>query len=353
MKIKEVSKLIIWLYLFILSIELIKKTSLLLAKNLTEFSNIANTPIKALSSGWFATSIVQSSGTVNAIVATFTALGIISLSLAVYIILGSSIGSTFINVLISLFTKARKRRDFRHGFEIGLANGIYNILYIIPLFLIEFFFKIFNKLGIFIGNNIRNADILKPIPNALELITKYFVDILLKSQSKIIVLIFGFIILFIALNKLAKTILIIFGGEKNAKKFINRYFKNKYKSFLIGLLLTMLVFSAGVTISLLVPLAVSRIINLKKAIPFINGANIGTGTDIILASLVIGKSLALAVALLYILFRVIGALIWLPNTDLLFKISKYISKHILHVSRLRAFIYVAIFVLLPLIILLI
>ena len=83
------------------------------------------------------------------------------------------------------------------------------------------------------------------------------------------------------------------------------------------MILTAIVFSSSITIGLLVPLAVARVINLKKAIPFILGANLGTFTDIFLASIFIGQPAAFASAIAYFLFAVMGGLIFLPNTQFL------------------------------------
>ena len=92
-------------------------------------------------------------------------------------------------------------------------------------------------------------------------------------------------------------------------------------------------------------------INLKKAIPFIIGANVGTVLEVVILTLIAGKSLAIALVFVYILFALIGVLMWLPNTNLLFKITKYFSKKMMHVSRERALVYFVIFILIPLFIL--
>ncbi len=65
-------KLIFFIYTFLFSIELIKKTSLFLTPSIKDFLLQNATPLKAIASGWFTTSIVQSSGAVSSVVAAFS-----------------------------------------------------------------------------------------------------------------------------------------------------------------------------------------------------------------------------------------------------------------------------------------
>lgn len=350
MNYKALIKLLLSLYFFILSIELLKESSLAIGKNLVNVLQTLTHPLNALGAGWLFTSIFQSSGTITTLTATFTGIGLISLPIAIFIVMGTNIGTTVTSTIVSLFTKAKKRRDFRHGFEIALANSIFHILYIIPIFLIEYFLHPFQKLGFLIGSGVKEAIIIKNIPGLIDFLVGFLIDFFMRYNVYVI-LAFGFFILFLSLNFLSKSILEVLGGENNARKIINKYFKTKYRAFLIGILLTAILFSSSITISLLVPLAVLRLINLKKALPFILGASIGTGTDTILAALIIAKPLAISLALIYIIINIIGVAIFLPQTNLLFKITKYASKRLLHVSRKKALFYLAIFILIPIILL--
>lgn len=342
---------LVWLYLFILSIELIKKTSLSLSEFIHLILNSALTPIKAMSLGWFVTVIIQSGSALGAIIAPFVANNLLPYITAVFIMMGARIGSTGIMLLISVITGVKKkRRDFRHGFEIGLVYTIYTLLTIIISFILEYFFNFFSKSSLYISDLIGTNIPLSIIPNITKPITDPIINILFLIPSKFLLLLLAFALLLLTLRFFTKSIIVLLGGEDKARIFINKYFKSKCNSFLIGLLFTMLVFSTAISITLLVPLAVSRLINLKKAIPYIIGASIGTMTDIILASLITGNTLAFAVAISYVLFAVVGALIFLPNTNFLFNLTKFISKRIMHISEKRAVFILLIFILIPLLI---
>tara|TARA_Y100000294_G_scaffold174575_1_gene192932 strand:+ start:1556 stop:2614 length:1059 start_codon:yes stop_codon:yes gene_type:complete len=349
---KKWMKLAFFIYLFILSIELIKKSSLLLAPDIKNLLVQNITPLKAISAGWFTTSIVQSSGVVSSITAAFAGNGIINLSTAVYILIGASFGTTITAIIISLITVTNKRRDFRHGFEIGLSYSIYSALLVTIIFTLEFFFSVFSKTSLFLATAFKNKIFLLKIPNIVDIITNQIINIISIENQKFFALAFGFILLIIALRFIGSSVMEVLGGEEKARKFINRHFESKYKTYFIGMALTAILFSSSITIGLLVPLAAARLISLKKAIPFILGADLGTFTDTFLASLIIGKTAAIATAFSYAFFGILGTILFLPNIDFLHKITKYTSKKLINISRKKALYILIAFILIPLAIIL-
>ncbi|MBT4165432.1 Na/Pi cotransporter family protein [archaeon] len=350
---KKLLKLTFFLYLFILSIELIKKTSLALAPDIKLFLMQNLSPIKAVAVGWFTTSIVQSSGAVGSVMATFIGNNLITLPTTVYILIGASFGTSITALIISFITESKQKKDFRHGFEIGLCYAIYSALLVAIIFPLEFFFQFFSKTSLFLASQLGEKISFIKVPNIIEIITSPVINPITKQNHNLTIIILAFIILLIALRYLSKSIIEVFGGEDNARKFINKYFDSKYKAYIIGIILTAIVFSSSITIGLLVPLAVSRLISLKKAIPFILGADLGTFTDLILVSLIIGKTSSLAVALTVMLFGIIGGIIFLPHIDFLHKITKYTSKKLIKISRKKAFYILLGFIAIPLAIILI
>lgn len=350
---KKVIKLVFFVYLFIFSIELLKKSSLFLAPSIKNFLAQGITPIKAISVGWFTTSIVQSSGAVGSVTATFAGNNLIGLQTAVYILIGATLGTAITALIISLITFTKKRRDFRHGFEIGLCYSIYGLFLMGIVFFLEFFFQFFSKTSFFLASFLGEKTSLLKIPNIVGFATSPIIEPLFNKLQKPFLLILAFVCLLIALKYIGKSIIDVFGGEHKARKFINKYFESKYKAYIIGVILTAIVFSSSITIGLLVPLAVARLINLKKAIPFILGANLGTFTDVFLASIIIGKTLALATAITSLLFSVLGGIIFLPNINFLFNVTKYTSKKLIHISRKKAVYLLIAFIAIPLALILI
>jgi sodium-dependent phosphate cotransporter len=345
--------LVFLIYLFIFAIELIKRSSLALTPYLKDFLLQNLNPIEAISVGWFTTSIIQSSGAMGSIAAAFAGGGIISLQVAVYILIGAALGSTITAILISIITLSKKRRDFRHGFEIGLCYSLYSALILVVVLILEYFFKLFSSSSLFLATNIGESLPLGSVPNLVDTITSPLFNLFFNRMNNVVLLVLGFLILILTLRFLSRSVIGVFGGEEKTKRFINRHFSSKYKAYLLGFIFTALIFSSGITTGLLVPLAVSRLINLKKAIPFILGAGLGTFTDIFLAAIVIGKVAALATAISFFLFKFAGTLIFLPNTELLFKLTKYTSKKLMGVSRKKALYFLLAFILIPLILIII
>jgi sodium-dependent phosphate cotransporter len=352
-RIKNGVGLVLLLYAFVVAIETITHASLALAPDLNKFFVSGMNPIKAIATGWFTTIIVQSSGAVGSITAALAANEILILSTAVFILIGASLGTTIKALLISVITVSQKRRDFRHGFEIGLCYSIYSALLVGIVFILEFFFGFFSKTSLSIASKIGDRVSLQGFPNILDIFTRPVTNILYGNFNNIILILLGLAILVLTLRFLGKTVIGVLGGEDPARSFINRHFNSKLKTYFLGAILTAIVFSSSITIGLLVPLAVARLINLKKAIPFILGADLGTSTDVLLASIVIGNVNALATFVAFALFAIVGALIFLPNTEFLWKLTKNTSKKVFRISRKKALYFLIAFILIPLLLMLI
>jgi sodium-dependent phosphate cotransporter len=61
---------------------------------------------------------------------------------------------------------------------------------------------------------------------------------------------------------------------------------------------------------MLVPLAGAGILSLQNAYPIVLGCNIGTTTTALLASLATGSPMALAIAVVHLLFNLLGTVIF-------------------------------------------
>lgn len=346
-------KLLAFLYLFIFAIQIIKNASSILSPNLHQFFVQGMSPLKAIATGWFATVLVQSSGAVGSIVATFTGAGILSFDTAVYVLMGALIGTAITALLISLITVSQKRRDFRHGFEIGLCYSLYSLLLVAVIFTLELFFGLYSKLSLAIASKIGDSISLGRFPDWINALTEPLTDILFSRFNSIIMILLGLGILLFTLRYIGKSVVGVFGGEEPARRFMNKNFDSKLKAYFLGVFLTMLVFSSSITVSLLVPLAVSRLITLKRAVPFIIGAGLGTQVDVFLASLLVGHVNALATFFALFLFGITGAIVFLPQSDRIWKLTKYLSKRIFHISRKTALYVFLAFILIPLVLVLI
>lgn len=329
---------LLFLYLFIFSLVLIKYSFSEIGESILKITKNDISEINAFGFGWLLTLIMQSSGAATSALAVLNYAGIVGPVVLIYMVIGTRIGTTITALFVALFISA-KRRDFRHGFEIGLANLIYAFPIAILMFFLEYFFSFFSKAGKYFVVSGFSFKITFIDKITLPLIS------LLKSIPGYLLVFLGVFILFVSLKKMPVFMLRSW-GEDDLRKKINKYFKKKHLSFFVGFLIALFLTSTSITITLLVPLVVSRLINLKKIIPYIIGTNLGGVVDAILGGLVVGKT-SLPAVFTYVSFSIIG-LLWLFNTDLMFNITKFISKRTLHISKKRAILFVLFFILLAL-----
>ncbi|MEZ4674925.1 MAG: Na/Pi symporter [Caldilineaceae bacterium] len=100
--------------------------------------------------------------------------------------------------------------------------------------------------------------------------------------------------------------------------------QNPLLAILITTIFTAIIQSSAATVGVVIVLASQGIITLHTGIAFVFGANIGTCITAILAS--IGKPTeAVQSAVVHVLFKVIGVLIWLPFIDQLADFTRLIS----------------------------
>lgn len=330
---------LLFLYLFLFSLVLIKNSFNEIGGHILKITRGDINEINAFGFGWLLTLIMQSSGAATSALVALNFAGIIGPVVLIYMVIGTRIGTTITALFVALLVSA-KRRDFRHGFEIGLANLVYAFPIVIFMFFLEYFFSFFSKVG--------NYFIVSGVPFKITFIDKITLPLinLIKFIPEYFLALLGVFLLIFSLKKMPCFMLQLW-GEDYLRKKINNHFKNKYFSFFIGFLIAVFLTSTSITLILLIPLIISRIINLKKVIPYIIGTNLGGVVDAVIGGLVIGKT-SLPAIFTYVSFSIIG-LFWLLNIDLMFNITKFISKKTLHISKKRAIFFVLFFILLALV----
>jgi len=198
------------------------------------------------------TAIIQSSSATTVMVIGFVNAGLMTLTQAIGVILGASVGTTITAQLLAF--KVTK-----------LA---------LPVLAVGFAIQFVCKKDIY----------------------KYFGHFLL-----------GFGILFLGLNMMTQITKPLLDNEGVRQAFI-RYSENPILGLLAGMIVTFIVQSSSATVGLVLVLASSGLISLNAAIPLILGDNIGTTITALIASIGFGRS-AKRAAISHLLFKVIGAII--------------------------------------------
>jgi len=270
---------------------------------------ITSNPFIGLFIGLLATAILQSSSTTTSMVVAAVASGSLDLANAIPIVMGANIGTTLTSTIVSL-SYITKTNEFRKAITAGTSHDIFNILAVLIIFPLELRYQFLSNLSRVLGGllkgptntsfNVFNGelDLFSPVSMALM---DWFGPILTLILSFVLLLLIVKYISSLLYNKLI-------GNAK--KNFNDLVFKNKFKSFGWGFLLTSVVQSSSLTTSLIVPLVATGKVSSSRAFQFILGANLGTTITALLAALFRSEA-AISLAIAHFLFNFIGVAIFL------------------------------------------
>jgi len=305
-------RLLISLYLFFFSLELMGTALKMFGKGLAE--NLIQTttnPLVGLFIGILATSIIQSSSSTTSIVVGLVAGGVLNVPNAIPIIMGANIGTSVTNTLASL-TQINRSIEFQRSFSAAIVHDFFNVLAVLVLFPVQYFTNFLGQGASFMGEQFQHIGGLKFL-SPVKAITKPVVEIFksLIGDYPWILLALALVCLLFSLSQMVKSLKVLVVTK--AEAWFDRYlFKTAVRAFLVGLLLTTMVQSSSITTSLAVPLAGAGLLTLIQIFPYTLGANIGTTVTAILAALVTGNLSAIIVAFSHLLFNISGIIIWWP-----------------------------------------
>jgi sodium-dependent phosphate cotransporter len=343
-------KLVIFLYLFFLSLQMMGDSLKLFGADFSK-SLISTTenPLVGLFIGILATSVIQSSSSTTAIVVGMVAGGALTIDTAIPIIMGANIGTSVTNTIASL-PQINRSNEFKRAFSAATVHDYFNLLAVLIIFPLQYYT---NFLGLLATNmadifaDVGGLKFLSPVKAitkpVVTLIKPYFIDM------PWLMFAIALLLLFIALKYMVSSLKVIVVSK--AKDWFNKYlFKTALRAFLVGIVLTMLVQSSSITTSLVVPMAGAGLLTLEQIFPYTLGSNIGTTITAILAALITGNIAAVTVAFAHLLFNITGIIIlWhLKIVPLTFakKFSDYSTK-----NKLIPIVYVfIIFFIIPLLV---
>lgn len=201
--------------------------------------------------GLFFTAVIQSSSAATVMVVTFVNSGLMKLAEACGIILGANIGTTVTALLVAFKLSA-----------------------IAPIFVFA---------GAFMMNYIK-----KPFPRKLGEV------------------VMGFGILFVGISSMSSAMGVL--RQQPEVMGVLAFFSNHFIGLLLGLVITSVVQSSSVTVSILVVMGASGLVQLVDCMYVILGCNIGACTSAVLAALD-GSKNAKRAALIHLLFNIIGTVL--------------------------------------------
>jgi len=314
MNVKALGKiilLILVLYVFILSIQLMGSSFKMMGKGFAEtLIQTTSNPVVGLLIGILVTSIIQSSSTTTSITVGFVAGGVLTLQGAIPIIMGANIGTTITNTIVSIGHVTRKQ-EFERAFAAGTVHDFFNILAVIILFPLEMGTHILEKSATLLANafvGIGGIKFLSP----LKAITAPVIDGISDLVTIPLLLIaISLILLFVSLIQLVKIMRSLMLTQ--IEVFLDSYlFKNDMTGFLLGLIITSIIQSSSITTSLIVPLVGAGVLTVRKIFPYTLGANIGTTVTAMMASFATLNPIAITVAFTHLFFNIFGIVLIYP-----------------------------------------
>lgn len=283
-------------------------------------------PFIAMMGAVVVTAIVQSSSFTTALIVTLVASGEMTVGTAVFAMMGANIGTSVTAVLVAL-ANLRIKKTFRRSFTAALYHDLFNVLTVMVLFPLEwisgalhesgrgFMTRTASHISDFIGlEEVPNPDSpVKVITSPLVNLFEWTGGLLMPTPltQGLFMAAIGLVLLFISLIFMVKNLRGALLRHMDSL-FRSYFFRNDIRSYGVGLAATLSVQSSTVTTSLMVPLAGAGVVPMRRLLPFMMGSNLATTVTSVLAATANPVSAALTVAVVHVLFNLIGTAIWYP-----------------------------------------
>nr|XP_028705782.1 sodium-dependent phosphate transport protein 2A isoform X1 [Macaca mulatta] len=349
----KVPLMLSFLYLFICSLDVLSSAFQLaggkVAGDIFKDNAILSNPVAGLVVGILVTVLVQSSSTSTSIIVSMVSSGLLEVSSAIPIIMGSNIGTSVTNTIVALM-QAGDRTDFRRAFAGATVHDCFNwlsVLVLLPLEAATGYLHHITQLVV-ASFNIHGG---RDAPDLLKIITEPFTKLIIQLDKSVITSIatgdeslrnHSLIRIWCHPDSLeaptsmsraeansSQTL-----GNATMEKCNHIFVDTSLPDLAVGLILlagslvllcTCLILLVKMLNSLLkgqVAKVIQKVINtgldvisIERAYPLTLGSNIGTTTTAILAALASPKEKlfsAFQIALCHFFFNISGILLWYP-----------------------------------------
>lgn len=347
--------LVVVLYAFLTSIDLISGSFKLMGKDLaTQLFSYTSNPFSGLLTGLLATSLVQSSSTVTSLIVGLVAGGTVTVEQAVPMVMGANIGTSITNTIVAMGHMARSN-EFERAFAGATVHDFFNLMAVAVFLPLEIFTGVLHRTAVLLQQLLLGTEVaefhsplkaaIAPVAGFLKQAATGLFDS--KVLAAVVLLTFGLVVLILSLSQLVRLMRSMMMGR--VEVILHDYlFKHPMRGILVGTAITILVQSSSVTTSLVVPLLAAGIVTVEAIFPFILGANVGTTITALLASMATGNPAALTVALCHVLFNVFGIALFYPARAVPIRAALLLGRLTLK-SRFYALAYIlGVFFIIPL-----
>ncbi len=345
----RLSFLLALLYTFFVSISLMGASFKFFGTSFAEqLLTTTSNPFTGLFIGVLATSLVQSSSTITAMTVVLVAGGALDVQGAIPIVMGSNVGTSVTNTLVSVGHISRPA-EFKRAFAAATMHDFFNLITLLILFPIQLTTNLLGRSASFLALGLKESgglELINPLKIIVNPSVKWITE--LTSESGTWMLVIALLLLFISLRYMVVTLkMLVIGGIE--RFFDSTLFRNAGRAMVLGLVLTVMVQSSSITTSLAVPLAGAGLLTLRQIFPFTLGSNIGTTITAMMASLVTSDQAAVTVGFAHLLFNIFGIILVWPIRRIPLYLAETLAAASLW-SRMIPFVYIAtVFFLIPLV----
>ena len=193
----------------------------------------------------------------------------------------------------------RIKRNFRRSFTAALMHDLFNILTVLLIFPVEWLtgmfhergYGIFTRLAAWLADLIGLEEVARP-NSPIKTITAPVVDAAnwlgaalmpTTAAAGLMVAGIGLLLMFAALVFMVQNLRGALLRHMDGL-FRTYFFRTDARAYGVGVISTVLVQSSSITSSLMVPLAGAGVVRLRRVLPFMMGANLGTTVTSLLAA---------------------------------------------------------------------
>ncbi|MFU8831592.1 MAG: Na/Pi symporter [Wenzhouxiangella sp.] len=320
-------------------------------------------PFIALLGAVLVTGVVQSSSFTTALIVTLVATGEMTLGTAVFAIMGANIG-TSVTALVVALANIRIRSNFRRSFTAALLHDLFNLMTVAVLFPLEWITGALSETGrgvltrtaAWLADLIGLEEVARP-GSPVKVITAPVVDLFnwlgqlvtpTDLAQGLLVALMGLILMFVALVFMVKNLRGALLRHMDGL-FRGYFFRTDLRAYSVGAVSTVLVQSSTITTSLMVPLAGAGAVHMRRLLPFMMGSNLGTTFTSVLAATANPVAAAMTVALVHVLFNLVGTAIWYPLRFIPYRMASWYGRLAARSPRYAFAFLFLIFLVIPLV----
>lgn len=320
----SIGKVVAMLFAFLVGVRALGDGfNMLGADTLDTFFRATANPFVGLMVGVLATTLVQSSSVTTSIIVGMVAAPTDALPVAnaIPMIMGSNIGTTVTNTLVSLAHMGQSK-EFKRAFAVATCHDFFNFIVVAILLPIEIMTGFLGTTAGALAGQLSGVGGFKfnsPFKSALKAGSAQLSGLsesvfsAASAQGTAVVIMSGILII-VSLLLLVKTLRSWLGQSAGARieKALGGH---GVTAMMVGVVVTVMVQSSSVTTSLLIPFAAAGVLTLRQAFPVTLGANIGTTVTALAASLAVSGENATAgatIAIVHLLFNLVGVAMIYP-----------------------------------------